>query len=171
MANAPKRVYWDACAWIAYIQKEKIRKDGRTIEDREQMCREVLEAAKKGSFEIATSALTYVEVCKEPTVRDKGSDKIAQFFENDYILPVNLDRLVGERARELMLKGFSKLKPPDAVHLASASLAKCEEMHTFDDKLLALDGQIGKPDGTKLRIRKPSASTAPAPLLDKMRSC
>jgi hypothetical protein len=73
MASFPKRVYWDACTWIALIQKEKIRDDktGRLVEDREQMCRDVIEAAKKGKIEIVSSTLCLAEVCKHPDLRKK----------------------------------------------------------------------------------------------------
>src|SRR4051812_3696713 len=116
MASLPRRVYWDACAWIALIQREKIYKDGLLVEDREMLCRTVIESAKKGNIEIVTSALNYAEVCKNPNLRTKGEDQIASYFENDYILPIAVDRVIGEMARALMLKGFSGLKPPDAIH-------------------------------------------------------
>ena len=67
-----------------------------------------------------------------------------------------------------MQRGCSKLKPADASHLAAAAIACVEEMHTFDDKLLALDGMIDKPDGTKLRICKPAMGGPPLPLLERM---
>ncbi len=133
------------------------------------MCRSVISAAVNGQIEIATSTFSFTEVCKEPKIRDQAQDKIADFFENDYVLPINLDRAVAERGRELMMKGYSKLKPADACHLASAAIANAEEMHTFDDKLLALDGKIGKLDGTKLKICKPDPGGRPVPLLDAIR--
>jgi hypothetical protein len=84
-------------------------------------------------------------------------------------LLVNLDRAVGERARELMNAGYSSLKPPDAVHLATAAISPdVEQFHTFDRRLLDLDGLIDKADGTKLKICKPDAGASPAPLLDAM---
>jgi hypothetical protein len=43
-------------------------------------------------------------------------------------------------------------------------------MHTFDDKLLALEGQIDKLSGTKLKICKPDPGGKPAPLLDAMKA-
>src|SRR5712691_5155350 len=168
MAN-PRRIYWDACVWIALIQREQIRDvNGRLVEDRYGMCRNVIAAAERDQLEIATSALSYAEVCKNPGVADLTEDKIAAFFEKDYVLPVNLDRAAGERARALMRSGFSRLKPADACHLATAALANAEEMHTFDDKLLALTGKIDKEDGTKLTICKPDPGGKPAPLLDQM---
>jgi predicted nucleic acid-binding protein len=172
MATSTKRVYWDACIWIALIQKEKIPLPSGGIEDREQMCRSVIEAAKKGRLEIATSTLCLAEVCKHLDLRAATpADKIAEFFEHDYILLVNVDRYVGELARELMLHGHSKLKPPDAIHLATAAITQgIEQMHTFDRDLLDLDGVLDKMDGTKLKICKPDPGGPAAPLLEAMKS-
>jgi predicted nucleic acid-binding protein len=123
--------YWDACTWIAMIQDENVILAGGAVEPRGTMCRSVIEAAKKGNIEILTSTFNLVEVCKSNKVT---VDKIAAFFDNDYILLVNLDRAVGERGRELMNAGYS-LKPPDAVHLATAAVSPdVEQFHTFDDR-------------------------------------
>jgi predicted nucleic acid-binding protein len=165
-----KRVAWDACVWIALIQQERIRDDaGKIAEDRYAMCRDVIKAAEAGKIEIVTSALCYAEVCKNRGVVDKDEDKIAAFFENDYVLPVSLDRAVGETARHLMMSGLTKLKPADACHLATALIANVDEFHTFDEKLLGLDGKIDKPNGTKLKICEPDPGGSPAPLLEAMK--
>lgn len=161
MATSPKRVYWDACVWIAMIAKEKIPdKNGVVIEDRETMCKTVINAAKAGKVEIVTSALSLVEVCKKPNVKSESVDRIAAFFEHDFVLLANLDRFAGERGRELMLAGYSKLKPPDAAHIATAAITNVDEMHTFDDRLLDLHGLIDKANGEKLKICKPDVGPA-----------
>lgn len=170
MAASRRRVYWDACAWIALIQREKIVVPGRPVEDRGMQCRTVIEAAKAGAVEILTSAFSLAEVCKDPTIRGQGPDAVADYFENDYILLVNVDRLVGERARKLMTSGHSGLKPGDAVHLAAAAISGVEEMHTYDRGLLNLNGIIDKSDGTKLKICKPDPGGPPAPLLEPLKS-
>jgi predicted nucleic acid-binding protein len=158
-----KRVYWDACSWIALIQKEKISQPDGAVEDREMMCKTVIEAAKKNRLEIATSALCLAEVCKSPDVRRGSPDRIADFFESDFILIATVDTVVGHRARRLMTGGYAGLKPPDAIHIATSLILNVDEMHTFDDALLALDGRLDKDDGTKLKICKPSAGD-PTPL-------
>jgi hypothetical protein len=76
---------------------------------------------------------------------------------------------VGERARVLMTSGFAGLKPPDAIHVATAALSGVEEMHTFDGALLALNGEIDKSVGTKLKICKPDPGGPPAPLLEGLK--
>ena len=109
--------------------REKIAVGGS---DRDRFCRAVIAAAKTNKIEILTSTLSLVEVCKAPDIRTTNEDRIGAFFENDFILLMNLDRLVGEYARMLMAKGYPGLKPPDAIHLASAVLGRASEFHTFD---------------------------------------
>jgi predicted nucleic acid-binding protein len=126
----------------------------------------VIEQAKKGKIEIAMSALCLAEVCKNKDIKDGDPKKIAEFFEHDYLLLVNLDRDVGEQARELMMAGISKLKPADACHLATAAMTPdVVELHTFDEKLLSLNGSITKADGTPLKICWPDVGGPPPPLL------
>ena len=69
--------------------------------------------------------------------------------------------------------GYPNLKPPDAIHLASAVLGNVAEFHTFDGDgrrpgLLQLDGEIDRLDGGKLRICTPDVGGAPPPLLSGM---
>jgi predicted nucleic acid-binding protein len=140
---------------------EKIRDaSGVVVEDRETMCKAIVHQAqtKPQLVEIATSAVSLVEVCKHPKSKSAKTPDIAAYFEHDYILLVNLDRLSGEKARDLMQAGYSGLKPLDAIHLASAIIANAEELHTFDGDLLRLSGMIDKSDGTKLKIVKPDTS-------------
>ena len=96
----------------------------------------------------------------DKTVRD--------YFDNDYILLVSVDKRVADYARGLMLAGHARLKPADAVHLATACIASAEEFQTFDGDLLALDGKVDKPDGRRLAIKKPSVPAPPAPLLTEI---
>jgi predicted nucleic acid-binding protein len=169
MAN--KRIAWDSCSWIALIQQERIRdENGKIIEDRYSMCRTVIGAAERDQIEIVISALCYAEVCKNADVLDNDEAKIAAYFENEYVLPVALDRTIGEKARSLMMNGIVNLKPADACHLATALIANADELHTFDRKILDLDGQVDKADGTKLKICRPDPGGPPAPLLEGMKS-
>lgn len=170
MATSPSRVAWDSCTWIAYIQSERIfGPDGKTvIEDRGRMCRPVLEAAERGIAEIVVSAIALVEVLARNRAVGVDDQKVRDFFDNDYILLVNVDKHLGDFARRLMLAGHPGLKPLDAIHLATACVANAEEFHTFDDGLLVLDGAIDRLDGTRLIIKKPAVPALPAPLLDEI---
>lgn len=163
----PQRIYWDACAWIAFIAEEKAipTKDGRP-ENRYAMCLNVLESARKGRYEIVTSAFTLAEVCKSPEVVSSPIDNLAAFFERSYILVVPVDLSIGRRAQAMQASGFVKLKPADTVHLASAQRARVTELHTFDDKILALDGKVLGADGTALKVCRPTEGVPLGPLFD-----
>lgn len=166
MAKAPKRVCWDACVWIALIQDEKIREDGRVVEDRGVMCRGVIEQAKRGKIEIVSSALALAEVCKNRDIKDGDPERLAAFFENDYVLIANLDRMYGEHARKLMMSGHFGLKPQDACHLATAALTPAvSELHTFDRGLLNLDLKVERADKALLRVCKPDSDLGDDPPL------
>lgn len=152
---ATLRYAWDSCTWIAMIIQEKASLPDGTVKDRAVPCNHVIGLAARKQAEIATSGLALAEVCKHAEVGAFDSDTLSDFFRNDYILVVSCDRNVGTRARELMQAGHSGLKPPDAVHLATALIANVIEFHTFDQKLLNLDGKLKKNDGGLLKICKP----------------
>lgn len=174
MARSPskrfRRVYWDSCTWISLIQNETaVPLPGGGTENRASLARAVLSDAEKGAAEIITSALSLAEVSKPAT--DPGSDfqsadKLAAFFENDFIVISMLDRTVGESARRLMQARYPGLKPLDAVHVASALAANVDEMHSFDQKLLDLDDKLEKLDGKPLKVCKPAMGGPPLPLLE-----
>ncbi|ODU68742.1 MAG: hypothetical protein ABT11_15545 [Novosphingobium sp. SCN 66-18] len=151
----PRRVAWDACTWIATIIQEKVPLKGGRVEDRAILCNHVIDMATRKQVEIATSGLSLAEVCKDEQVKREDGDVLADFFRNEYILIVPVDRYVGTLARELMQAGHPGLRPPDAVHLATAVIADATEFHTFDSALLKLDDKILRPTGGTLRITKP----------------
>lgn len=161
------RVYWDACAWIAYINQEKAIKtpDGK-LENRFAMCEEVLRLAQRKKLEIATSAFTLAEVCKNSEVKDSPLDNLPSFFEKSYILIVPVDMAVGRRAQNMQTSGLVNLKPPDAIHLASAQRANVAELHTFDRKILDLDSKITVAEGQPMKICKPTEGKPLGPLFE-----
>ncbi|TBN41077.1 PIN domain-containing protein [Paracoccus subflavus] len=167
MAN-PQRIYWDACAWIAYIAKETtIPLKGGGQENRFVMCEAVLKGAREGKYEIVTSCFTLAEVCKNGEVKSSPVDNLPAFFEHSYILTVPVDLALGRHAQNIQASGLVALKPPDAVHLASALRARVDQIHTFDANILKLDGTIPGRDGKPLKIVKPGADTSPMPLFGK----
>jgi predicted nucleic acid-binding protein len=153
----PRRYAWDSCSWIALIIQEQARLKDGTTEDRARLCNHIVDLATKKNVEIATSGLSLAEVCKHDEVKAQDGDTLSDFFRNDYILVVPVDRYVGTLARQYMQVGYAGLKPPDAVHLATAVVAQVAEFHTFDDKLLKLNQKIAMPNGGVLTIRKPPA--------------
>lgn len=161
----PKRIYWDACAWLAFIKQETIEVDGKK-ENRHQMCKQILLAAEKGLLEIATSALTLSEVCKSPELKESPVDNLPAFFDKSYILLVTVDKAIGLKAQAMQLAGMSGLKPVDAIHLASALASNSTELHTFDTKLLNKSKHVAGKDGKPLIICKPGDNDATGTLLE-----
>ncbi|MBC6441380.1 MAG: PIN domain-containing protein [Rhodospirillales bacterium] len=164
----PKRIYWDACTWIAYIAMEKSisLKDGGT-ENRFAMCETVLKSARKGRYEIVTSCFTLAEVCKSCQVKSSPVGNLPAFFEHTYILTVPVDLALGRHAQSMQASGLVALKPPDAIHLASALRAQVDQINTFDTEILKLDGTIPGRDGKPLKIVKPGSDNSPMPLFEK----
>lgn len=161
------RVYWDACSWIAYINQEKeIQGTGQTSENRFEMCCAILDRAEKGEIEIVTSAFTLAEVCKPRNIDTSPLDRLPSFFEKSYILVVQLDMAVGLKSQKIQDSGLVNIKPPDAVHLASAQIASVSEFHTFDKRILQFDGHLAGLDGNVIKICKPTEGKPLGPLFD-----
>lgn len=167
MAN-PQRIYWDACTWIAYIAKETaVPLKGGETENRFAMCEAVLKGARDGKYEIVSSCFTLAEVCKSGEVKNSPVDNLPAFFEHSYILTIPVDLALGRHAQSMQASGLVALKPPDAVHLASALRAQVDQINTFDAEILKLDGTIPGRDGRPLKIIKPGSDTSPMPLFRK----
>ena len=144
--SSKKLHYWDSCVFLAFLKNEK---------DKINDCISVLKAAENGQVIIVTSAITFIEVVKlekgQPKLPKESEEKISDFFRHEWIYIYDVDRKVGELARELMWQ-YQALKPKDATHVATAIKARVDVLDTFDDYLLKLSGEIGDPP---LIIRKP----------------
>ena len=133
-----------------------------------EMCRDTLRQAENGDIEIVTSAFTLAEVCKRTSDPNSPAVNLAAFFDQKYILLIPIDKQIGMRAQNLQLAGVGKLKPPDAVHIASALIANVPVFHTFDKKLLDLDGNLTLADGNNLSIVRPTEEIPMPELLKGM---
>lgn len=88
MADPSRRVYWDACAWIGFINEEpqKIRP-----------LRFIWEAAQRGEYEIWASVYCYVEVLKlraasgDPIPIEESNRIIDEMFQQPHVKRVQLD--------------------------------------------------------------------------------
>src|SRR5690606_16290533 len=95
----PPRIYWDACAWISYINQEMPGPGKAFTEPRFEMCRETLRDAVSGDIEIVTSAFTLAEVCKRKPDPAVPAINLPSFFDQPYILLVPVDKVIGTRAQ------------------------------------------------------------------------
>lgn len=129
--------YWDSNCFLCWLKKEPGY----------EKCKGVIQKSEQGEIQIITSALTIAEVIylkPNDKIDRKKSDEIYRFFENEYIIPISVDRFIAEMAREL-LWDYQALKPKDAIHVASAIRTKTIIFDTFDGDLIDLSGTIGNP--------------------------
>jgi predicted nucleic acid-binding protein len=154
-----KKVYWDACVWLALIKEEP----GRV-----ERCNYVIAQARLGHLEIWTSALTLAEVFKvtqngQPNQLGEVNDHLfEEYLEQDYVTIVQVDVDIGTKARRLLRQFAPLKKPTDAIHLASAVMSGLVEFHTFDEaNLIPLSGQVLETGGDAIVISFPPEDPNP----------
>lgn len=142
----PKRLYWDACVFLAAVNGEP---------DRVPHIDAIMDAAAKGDLFIYTSTVSIVEVSFAAQERDQQvldeatEDKISQLWEPG--TPVGLiefHELVAAEARDLVrqaLSGGWSLKPMDSIHLATAKRIGATAFHTYDTALPKYAAILGMP--------------------------
>ena len=121
----------------------------------ESSCSQIIGQAEAGGLEIVVSEMARVETAYLKEVPDPEAELlIREFFGREYIIPVSLDEPVSTIARELVRKyrASPSLKPPDAIHLATAILWRIPVLETTDSDLLRLHQLEGNPPIT---VRKP----------------
>lgn len=148
--------YWDSVVWLGILKKEENKVD---------VCIQLLNKAERGEMKIVASSITLTEVVHLTgfqRLTPQIESDIQSFFEHSYIAIRAVDRRTAELARELVWRYHEqKLRPKDAIHAATASLANVDELNTYDDDLLSLDGKIRCADGKPLRILKPFVEQLP----------
>lgn len=143
--------YWDSVVWLGILNEEP---------DKLDICTQLLEEARSGEASLVSSALTLTEVVHiQGGYRYMNPDKeatIEKFFDHDYIKIRNVDRRVGNKARQLVWRYHDiGLKPKDAIHAATAMIANVDVLNTYDSDLLQLDGKLPRDDGEMLKIEIP----------------
>lgn len=147
MPVEPRRIYWDACVPLSFLN---------AVPGRIHVIEELLRQARAREVELVTSALSIVEVAFARSEKDQGAldaeteAKIDSLWRpGSPIKTVEFYDLIANRARSLMRQGIAQgwgsLKPADAIHLATAQQIGAEEFHTYDGRLLKWDGSAGFP--------------------------
>ncbi len=145
MPPKPECIYWDSCVYISCIQQDPARYP---------VLRAFLGVAESRKIFLVASALVVAEVVKlncSPEPINKQADLIREFFENDYIEVRSVDRAIAEEAAKICRS--HDIRPPDAVHVATALKFQCTCLQTYDGEnpkpkgkyLLPLDGKVGWP--------------------------
>lgn len=136
----PELRYWDSACFLAVMKNEP----------ESELCQGVIQAAEQGRVIIVTSTWTLTEVIRINTPMTKADDKvIRRFFERDYIALQDVTPEIGHLSRRLAWDhGYST---KDAIHVATALIAKCPVLDTLDGKLI----RQGSPPNCDMRITEP----------------
>jgi predicted nucleic acid-binding protein len=154
----PQQVYWDACAWIGFINDESAKIGP---------LRYVWERATRGECEMWTSVYSYLEVLKikeasgDPISLEESNRRIDEMFQQPHVKRVQLDTEIARFARSIKQTHHDAgLKSrPDAIHIAKAAYHNLDELHTWDSAhILPFDGKIMRHDGAPLRILIPNVT-------------
>lgn len=154
MAASPKHLYWDSCAWLGLLNGEP---------DKQRELAIIYDSAKRGAYEIWTSAVSLVEVFRfadelketKPLSAEK-LQAIESMMEQPFVKLINVDLVIGRRARKIIRETPKLRKNRDAIHLASAIVWNKETLLTYDnDDLLHLNGSLKCDNGRPLAICYP----------------
>ena len=147
MPEPVRSVYWDANVLLSWIDDHP---------ERAPVIGLLLGDARSGTLEIVTSVVSTVEVAFA------GSEGMTKTLSPDIettigdlwapggpIRIVELYPLIATRARNLIRegvpRGWTGLKPHDAIHLATAKQIGVVEFHTYDDRLGRYADVLGFP--------------------------
>jgi predicted nucleic acid-binding protein len=128
--------YFDASVFLAHIKEETLPAyNGLT---RVQITTGLFNQAEEGRFKIHTSIQTWAEVRrlresrKELTADEapKVNSLFTKYLENEWIVPIEVGRLVGEKAQQI--GATYGMFPTDAIHVASAIIAGCNVLLVWD---------------------------------------
>jgi predicted nucleic acid-binding protein len=113
-------------------------------------------ASTKHSLEITTSTLAITEVAFFAFERQQGLNPMAAstfdtFWNDPLIRLVPVSIAIARAARHLVCDSLvtgPRLKPPDAIHLATAQRLGVTYLHSYDRTLHRYSGRLGFPIST-----------------------
>jgi len=133
MPADPRRIYFDANVFLAFIGNEEGRADVVQV---------ILDEARRGEIEIVTSVLSIAEVAfgaheRDHGLTEAGEEAIEQLWTPaSPITLVDVSQAVTRNARTIIREaknqGLSGIHGADAVHLATARMFGCDEIFTYE---------------------------------------
>lgn len=147
------KYYWDANVLIAHIKDEKppLRSIGET-----SGLREIVNEIDEDKANLVSSVIVNTEILPGDLTKEQ-KERYNSIFKRPNIVLINVHTNIANKASEIRdyyRQRNVSIPTPDAIHLATALLIDVDIFHTFDDKLLNLDGNVM---GENLKIRKPAS--------------
>ncbi len=137
-------ICWDSSVLIEWIKEDN--------PNRMQKIESVVTQIDNGHYRLAVSTVIYVEVL-EATMPSGAIAKFKQFMKDmakSEVMAVDIRIAKKAQAiRNISLKNGRKISTPDAVHLATAIVSQADFFHTFDKRLLSLNG-AGEAEGVAI---------------------
>lgn len=135
-----KLICWDTSVLIEWIKGEGKVND-KSQKDKVSKIRTVVDYLESNSCKIVFSTLVYTEVL-EGTMSEQAVVNFKNLMANREIVEIlAVDIRVAEKAGTIRNKSQKKISAPDAIHIATAIISGAEAFHTFDKKLLRLNGK------------------------------
>lgn len=118
MPESMHRVYLDTSVFLAVFNQERHLEDefGR---NRFEASYDVIKQGSKSNTEIYTSVITMSEC---PEEFSKSGASIEDFFEQEWIHIVEVDRFIINESRTIQRESLIKIKPMDSIHIATSSM-------------------------------------------------
>jgi predicted nucleic acid-binding protein len=138
-ADGIPKIYWDSCVILSYLEGDPERigdLDAIIQEQREEKC------------ELITSVISRAEIIYVADLDDaESAATIDELWtpESPITLVEVFDQITAEAQQIALARkraGLKKVKPLDAIHIASA-LRYATKMHTYDKPLHALSNSVG----------------------------
>ena len=135
--------YWDSCLFLDYLN---------ATPNGVEIVSPLVDAARAAEFTIVTSTLSLAEVAYvrrelREGLDPKVEDGIDNMFRDESLLTlVEYDQEIGADARRLIRRTVSedkRLKPADAIHLATAIAVGASVLYTFDLGLIGYANSLG----------------------------
>lgn len=122
-----ERPYLDSSVYISAIKGEGAEPG------RGELSARILDLGQRGECIVVGSVFVYAEVIKDrgqPRLTEEQEEKIDRFLGQEFITWVEVDFPLAKKARGLARD--LGLKPVDAVHLATAIRAGCDQLLAWD---------------------------------------
>lgn len=163
MTSRPRRVLWDSCVIIDYLEQTP----GRI-----GLIEPMIVEAEKGTLRIVVSEISVAEVCTLNGLAEEGvsgpeqAKIIEDWFEREYVSVRLVDRAISTKAA--WIQRNYRAKTCDCVIMATALRHNVDALYTFDGcnddgtppqarKMLAYgDRELARDDGEVLQILVPA---------------